>query len=65
MSKIGTYISETRSELLTKVSWPTWAELQNSAIVVMVSSVMIALVVFGMDFLFELLVGQAYNLIAK
>ena len=65
MSKIGTYISETRSELLTKVSWPTWAELQSSAIVVMVSSVIIALVVFAMDFLFELLVGQAYNIIAK
>lgn len=63
MSKIGTYFSETRNELVNKVSWPTWAELQSSALVVMVSSVIIAIVVFGMDFLFELLMKEAYNLI--
>jgi preprotein translocase subunit SecE len=63
MSKIGTYISETRNELVNKVSWPTWAELQSSAIVVMVSSIIIALVVFGMDFLFEILMKQAYDII--
>ncbi len=63
MSKIGTYLSETRNELVNKVSWPTWAELQSSALVVMVSSVIIALVVFGMDFLFEILMKQAYDII--
>jgi preprotein translocase subunit SecE len=63
MSKIGTYFSETRNELLNKVSWPTWPELQSSAIVVMVSSVIIALVVFGMDFVFEILMKNAYDLI--
>jgi len=63
MSKIGTYISETRNELVNKVSWPTWPELQSSAIVVMISSIIIALVVFGMDFIFELLMKQAYELI--
>ena len=63
MSKIGTYIAETRNELLNKVSWPTWPELQSSAVVVLVSSVIIALVVFGMDFLFEILMKQAYEII--
>jgi len=63
MSKIGTYFSETKNELVNKVSWPTWAELQSSALVVMVSSVIIALVVFGMDFVFEVLMKQAYELI--
>ena len=63
MSKIGAYLSETRNELLNKVSWPTWTELQSSAIVVMISSVIIALVVFGMDFIFEILMKQAYELI--
>jgi preprotein translocase subunit SecE len=63
MSKIGNYISETRNELVNKVSWPTWAELQSSALVVMVSSIIIALVVFGMDFLFEILMKQAYDII--
>lgn len=63
MSRIGTYLAETRNELVNKVSWPTWAELQSSAIVVMISSVIIALVVFGMDFVFELLMKQAYDII--
>ncbi len=63
MSKIGTYLSETKNELVNKVSWPTWPELQSSAIVVMISSVIIALVVFGMDRLFDLLMKEAYNLI--
>jgi preprotein translocase subunit SecE len=63
MSKIGTYLSETKNELVNKVSWPTWAELQSSALVVMVSSVIIAFVVFAMDFLFEILMKQAYEII--
>jgi preprotein translocase subunit SecE len=63
MSKIGTYFSETRNELVNKVSWPTWPELQSSAIVVMISSVIIALLVFGMDEVFNILMVQAYDLI--
>jgi preprotein translocase subunit SecE len=63
MSKIGTYLSETKNELVNKVSWPTWAELQSSALVVMVSSIIIAFVVFAMDFLFEILMKQAYEII--
>jgi preprotein translocase subunit SecE len=63
MSRIGTYFSETKNELVNKVSWPTWPELQSSAIVVMISSVIIALVVFGMDKIFEVLMNQAYDLL--
>ncbi len=32
-----------------KVTWPTWAQLQSSAVVVLVASVIIALVIFAMD----------------
>jgi preprotein translocase subunit SecE len=63
MSKLTNYFAETRNELVNKVSWPTWPELQSSAIVVMISSVIIALVVFGMDFIFEVLMKQAYDMI--
>ncbi|MBN8701759.1 MAG: preprotein translocase subunit SecE [Bacteroidetes bacterium] len=49
MSKIKTYIEETSSELLTKVSWPTWSELQGSAVVVFIASIIISLVVLAMD----------------
>jgi preprotein translocase subunit SecE len=38
--------------LTQKVTWPSWDELQNSAIVVSVASLIIALIVFLMDFIF-------------
>lgn len=52
MSKIGTYLEETVDELVNKVSWPTWQELQTSAIIVLVASVIIALLVWVMDYIF-------------
>ena len=63
MSKIRSYFEETKSELVNKTSWPTWAELQSSAIVVLVASIIIALLVFLMDFGFEKLMQMAYQLI--
>jgi preprotein translocase subunit SecE len=40
---------EAYDELVHKVSWPTWAELQQSAIVVLVAAVIMALLVLAMD----------------
>jgi preprotein translocase subunit SecE len=51
--KIKTYIQESIDELLNKVSWPTWSELQGSSIVVLVASLLIAIVVFAMDSIFS------------
>ena len=53
MKKIVTYIKETYDELVHKVSWPTYSELSNSAVVVLYASLLIALVVFAMDFCFQ------------
>jgi preprotein translocase subunit SecE len=49
MLKIVNYVKESYVELIQKVSWPTFAELQNSAVVVFVASLIIAMVVFFMD----------------
>ncbi len=49
MNRLTLYIKEAYEELLHKVSWPTWDELQSSAVVVLIASLMIALVVLGMD----------------
>ena len=49
--KIGRYIKDSFNELLHKVSWPTWEQLQNSSVVVAVTSFIIALIVFLMDFI--------------
>jgi len=48
-SRVVNYIKESYDELIHKVSWPTWGELQSSAIVVSIASLIIALVVFLMD----------------
>ena len=60
--KIGTYIKDAFDELLHKVTWPTWEELQNSAVVVAIASAIIALIIFGMDQVFSKLMQGFYTL---
>jgi preprotein translocase subunit SecE len=52
VASFKTYLSESYNELVNKVSWPTWKELQSSAIIVLVAALLIALIVFLMDFVF-------------
>ena len=52
MKKLVNYCKESYNELVNKVTWPSWEDLQSSAIVVSVAAVLIALVVFLMDFFF-------------
>ncbi len=52
MSKFGEYAKSSYDELVHKVSWPTFKELQSSAVVVAVAALILALVVFLMDFVF-------------
>jgi preprotein translocase subunit SecE len=47
------YFQESYTELMHKVTWPTWSELQNSAVLVMVTSLILALVIAGVDFIFS------------
>ena len=63
MSKLSVYFKESYNELTKKVSWPTWALLQSSAIVVLVASVLFAAVIFLMDFAFKNLMTGIYNLL--
>ena len=59
--KIINYIKESYSELVHKVSWPTRQELVNSAVVVLVASIIIALVVWIMDLSFENIMNFIYE----
>jgi len=63
MKKIKTYILESYNELAHKVSWPTWNQLQSSAIVVMVASVIFAIVIFTMDVTFRNIMTTIYKLL--
>lgn len=49
MSKISNYFKESYQELLENVTWPTWAQLQQSTIIVLVATLLITLMVFLMD----------------
>jgi len=56
------YITESIQELTNKVSWPTWAQLQSSTILVAVSSVIIALIISLMDLGFDTILGEFYSI---
>ena len=60
--KVQQYVKESYDELIHKVSWPTWSELQSSAIVVSIASLIIAIVVYLMDISFSTLLKQFYTL---
>jgi preprotein translocase subunit SecE len=49
MTKVVEFLKESYNEMTQKVSWPTWSELQGSAVLVLVASLVIALVVLAMD----------------
>ncbi|MBE5034301.1 preprotein translocase subunit SecE [Rikenellaceae bacterium DSM 108975] len=57
------YVKESYAELVQKVSWPTWSQLQNSAIVVMVASLLFAIVILAMDLTFENVMKAIYSLL--
>jgi preprotein translocase subunit SecE len=46
-------VKDSYNELINKVTWPTWPELMNSAIVVFTASLLIALTVLVMDLVFQ------------
>lgn len=49
MEKVKTYVQESYNELMTKVTWPTWSNLQQTTIVVLIGLVIFTLLVFVMD----------------
>ena len=57
------YVKESYNELVNKVTWPTFPQLQNSTIVVMVASVIFAVVVLAMDVSFENLMAVIYKVL--
>ncbi|MDR1937343.1 MAG: preprotein translocase subunit SecE [Tannerellaceae bacterium] len=61
MKKILNYFKESYNELVYKVSWPTRIELSNSAVVVMFASLIIAVLIFIVDWSFENIMRVFYN----
>ena len=64
MSKMISYLKEAFSELLNKVTWPSWSDLQNSSIVVAIATLIIALVIYLLDTTFSNALDLYYSFFA-
>ncbi len=63
MESIKQYLIESYNELVTKVTWPNWEQLQSTSVVVIVASLILALIIFLMDLVSKgVLDGVIYNL---
>ena len=61
MANVAEYIKESYIELTEKVTWPTWKELQSSAILVLVAALIIAMLIFGMDQIIQFVLTKFYS----
>ena len=62
LKKVVNYCKESYDELVHKVTWPSYKELTNTAVIVLSASVVIALVVFVIDTAFENLMSLVYSI---
>ena len=59
------YIKDSYKELVEKVSWPSFTQLQSSTIVVMVASLIFAIIVLVMDVSFETVMQGIYKFLGN
>ena len=59
------YIKDSYKELVEKVSWPSFTQLQSSTIVVMVASLIFAIIVLVMDVSFETVMQGVYSFLGN
>ena len=62
MNKISAYFKDSYQELVEKVTWPTWMQLQQSTAIVLVATVIITAMVWIMDFSTNQLLKLIYSL---
>jgi preprotein translocase subunit SecE len=62
MNKITTYFRESYKELLEKVTWPSWPQLQQSTVIVLVATLLITVLVWVMDLVSSSILHFTYSL---
>ena len=55
-------VKESYKELTTKVTWPTWDKLQSSALLVMVATLILAVVIWLIDFVINAVMAGIYSI---
>jgi preprotein translocase subunit SecE len=63
MVKIGNYFRDSYKELVEKVTWPTWAQLQQSTMIVLGATLIITALVSLMDFAAGGVLKQIYKML--
>ncbi|MFC3811531.1 preprotein translocase subunit SecE [Lacihabitans lacunae] len=53
MNKVVQFFKDSWHEVMHEVTWPKMSELQSSATLVLIASIIFALVVGGMDFIID------------
>ena len=62
MGQLILSIKESYNELVNKVTWPTWATLQQSTILVLIASLIFAVLVFVIDAVSKWVVDFFYGI---
>jgi preprotein translocase subunit SecE len=62
MNKISTYAKESYKEMAEKVTWPTWIQLQQSTLIVLVATLLITVMVFLMDITSKGVLNLVYSI---
>ncbi|HTQ26700.1 MAG TPA: preprotein translocase subunit SecE [Puia sp.] len=62
MNKISTYFRESYKELMEKVTWPSWTQLQQSTVIVLVATLVTTFIVWLMDILSQGILHFIYSL---
>ena len=62
MRKFYNYLKESFVELTKKTTWPSWDKLQSSALLVMVTTVILAVALWVIDLAFQSIMTAIYTL---
>jgi preprotein translocase subunit SecE len=63
MNKIGAYFRDSYKELMEKVTWPTWNQLQQSTMIVLGATIILTALVWVIDFGAGGVLHQVYKMI--
>ena len=64
VNKVTNYFKESYKELVEKVTWPTWSDLQQSTVIVLVATMVITLLVGVMDVFGNSILKFIYSLLS-
>ncbi len=62
MRKFIAYLKDVYNEMVRKVTWPTFDELQVQALIVLIATVILAIVILVIDVTFKGLMNLIYSL---